>query len=284
MASIIPGYEYDIFISYRQKDNKHDGWVTEFVDNLKGELESMFKDEVSVYFDIDPSDYLLESYDVDASLKDKLKCLIFIPVISRTYCDPKSFAWDNELKAFVNIASNDKFGFKIKLPSGNVANRVLPIRIHDLDVADTKLFEFVVGGVIRSIDFVYKESGVNRQLRSKDDDIIRSTGQTLYRDQINKVALTVKEIIESMKVSEAQAGVKEKEIQIKQEERKKEPVKEELIPEERSESEKEGIVEVNKPLKTGRSRFLPVKPKILIPGGLLVLVFFVAIYLFVNHR
>jgi hypothetical protein len=37
MASLIPGYEYDIFISYRQKDNKHDGWVTEFVDNLKGE-------------------------------------------------------------------------------------------------------------------------------------------------------------------------------------------------------------------------------------------------------
>ena len=27
MASLIQGYEYDIFISYRQKDNKHDGWV-----------------------------------------------------------------------------------------------------------------------------------------------------------------------------------------------------------------------------------------------------------------
>ena len=37
MASTIPGYEYDIFISYRQKDNKYDGWVTEFVDNLKKE-------------------------------------------------------------------------------------------------------------------------------------------------------------------------------------------------------------------------------------------------------
>jgi len=28
MPSILPGYEYDIFISYRQKDNKQDGWVT----------------------------------------------------------------------------------------------------------------------------------------------------------------------------------------------------------------------------------------------------------------
>lgn len=123
MACPIPGYEYEIFISYRHKDNKYDDWVTEFVENLKKELESMFKDEVSVYFDINPSDYLLESYDVDASLKDKLKCLIFIPIISRTYCDPKSFAWDNELKAFINKASNDKFSFKIKLPNGNVANR-----------------------------------------------------------------------------------------------------------------------------------------------------------------
>jgi hypothetical protein len=90
MASIIPGYEYDIFISYRQKDNKGDKWVSEFVEALKTELESTFKEAISVYFDINPHDGLLETHDVDASLKDKLKCLIFIPIISRTYCDPKS--------------------------------------------------------------------------------------------------------------------------------------------------------------------------------------------------
>src|SRR5664280_662244 len=103
MASIIPGYEYDIFISYRQKDNKYDGWVTEFVDHLKRELEATFKEEISVYFDINPHDGLLETHDVDASLKDKLKCLIFVPIISRTYCDPKSFAWEHEFKAFVEL-------------------------------------------------------------------------------------------------------------------------------------------------------------------------------------
>jgi hypothetical protein len=32
MASIIPDYEYDIFISYRQKDNKGDGRVSKFVE------------------------------------------------------------------------------------------------------------------------------------------------------------------------------------------------------------------------------------------------------------
>ena len=34
MPSIIEGYEYDIFINYRQNDNKYDGWVTEFVDKI----------------------------------------------------------------------------------------------------------------------------------------------------------------------------------------------------------------------------------------------------------
>ena len=48
---------------------------------------------------------LLETHDVDASLKEKLKCLIFIPIISRTYCDPKSFAWEHEFKAFIEQAS-----------------------------------------------------------------------------------------------------------------------------------------------------------------------------------
>jgi hypothetical protein len=83
MASIIPGYEYDIFISYRQKDNKGDRWVSEFVDALKTELESTFKEEISVYFDINPHDGLLETHDVDASLKEKLKCLAVIKMMQR---------------------------------------------------------------------------------------------------------------------------------------------------------------------------------------------------------
>mgnify|MGYP001064702552 CR=1 FL=1 len=146
MSGIIPGYNYDIFISYRHKDNKYDGWVTEFVDHLKSELEATFKDEISVYFDINPHDGLLETHDVDASLREKLKCLIFIPVISRTYCDPKSFAWEHEFKAFIEQASKDHFGLKIKLPNGNIANRIFPIQIHDLKSEDK----------ILGIDFIKK--------------------------------------------------------------------------------------------------------------------------------
>jgi len=60
MSSIISGYNYDIFISYRQKDNKGDRWVSEFVEALKTELESTFKEEISVYFDINLVDPLLK--------------------------------------------------------------------------------------------------------------------------------------------------------------------------------------------------------------------------------
>src|SRR5674476_906605 len=119
MTSLIQGFEYDIFISYRQKDNKGDKWVSEFVDALKDELEATFKEEVSVYFDINPHDGLLETHDVDASLKEKLKCLVFIPIISQTYCDSKSYAWAHEFKAFIELATKDQFGLKVKLPGGN---------------------------------------------------------------------------------------------------------------------------------------------------------------------
>jgi len=198
MPGIIEGYNYDIFISYRQKDNKYDGWVTEFVKNLKGELESTFKEEISVYFDINPRDGLLETHDVDASLSEKLRCLIFIPIISLTYCDPKSYAWNYEFKIFVEKASQDKYGLKIRLANGNTASRVLPIRIHELDNKDITEYESVSGGFLRGIEFNYREPGVSRPLTPKDHEE-RNLNNTNYRNQINKVANAIKEIIVGLK-------------------------------------------------------------------------------------
>ena len=212
MASIIPDYEYDIFISYRQKDNKGDRWVSEFVESLKEELESTFKEDVSVYFDINPHDGLLETHDVAASLSEKLRCLIFIPVISRTYCDPRSFAWEHEFLAFADKASLDQFGMNIRLPGGNVAKRVLPVQIHDLDNEDRKLCESVLGGVLRSIEFIYKEPGVNRPLTPRDDEKI-NLNKTRYRNQINKAALGIRDIIQSMKAPDTTGQVVSREIQ-----------------------------------------------------------------------
>ncbi len=201
MPSILPGFEYDIFISYRQNDNKYDGWVTEFVNNLNKELEATLKDKVAVYFDANPHDGLLETHSVDRSLESKLKCLVFIPILSKTYCDAKGFAWNHEFLAFIESAEKDAFGLNIKLNSGNVASRVLPVRIHDLPIEDTQLAESYLG-VIRSVDFIYHSPGVNRSLRPWDDDVIKNTKQPYYRDQINKVANAVDEILRGMKHAE----------------------------------------------------------------------------------
>ena len=212
MASIIPGYEYDIFISYRQKDNKGDRWVSVFVDALKTELESTFKEEISVYFDINTHDGLLETHDVDASLKDKLKCVIFIPIVSRTYCDPKSFAWEHEFKSFIEKASKDQSGLKVRLPNGNVANRILPIKINELDPEDKTLLENEIGGVLRSIEFIFMSAGVNRPLRANEDHPQENLNKTYYLDQINKVANAVKEIINAIKKHNQQHGEISKEV------------------------------------------------------------------------
>ena len=94
----------------------------------------------------------------------------------------------------MELASQDQFGLKVKLPNGNVASRVLPIRIHELDAEDIKLCESVLGGVLRGIEFIYKESGFNRPLKP-DDDEKNNLNKTKYRNQIAKVALAIRNII-----------------------------------------------------------------------------------------
>lgn len=199
MASLIEGYNYDIFISYRQKDNKYDSWVSDFVDNLKKELEATFKESINLYFDINPHDGLLESHDVQDSLEDKLKSVIFIPIISRTYCDQHSFAWQHEFVRFVELARNDKYGLKIKLPGGNVASRVLPIKINDIDKEDINLCESILGGPLRGIEFIYSSPGVNRPLRANEDHANENFNKTYYRDQINKVAHSIRDLIQGIR-------------------------------------------------------------------------------------
>lgn len=197
MPSILPHFEYDIFISYRHNDNQ-DGWVTDFVQNLEKELRGTLKDTVTIYFDQNPHDGLLETHNVDKSLEGKLKCLIFIPIISQTYCDPKSFAWQHEFVAFNTLVKQDQFGRDIKLNNGNVASRILPIKIHDLDLEDKSIVESEIGGVLRAIEFIYKEAGVNRPLKSTDNKT-DNQNKTDYRNQINKVANAIKEVVTSLK-------------------------------------------------------------------------------------
>lgn len=184
MASLIAGYEYDILISYRHNDNKYDGWVTDFVNNLSRELEATFKEKLSICFSPDPL--------TDSSFDEKkLRSVIFIPVLSRTYCDDKSLTWNREFLGFLHTGK-DPGGLDARLKTGN-SGRILPVRIHDLDPEDKNLLEKYLPG-IQSIDFVYRSAGVNRPLRSNEDHPQDNLNKTYYRDQINKVANAIDNI------------------------------------------------------------------------------------------
>jgi TolB-like protein/tetratricopeptide (TPR) repeat protein len=219
MASQIPGYEYDIFISYRHNDNRtlpsndiahgsrsvsNEGWVSEFVANLSLELEATVKGKVSIYFDRNPQDGLLETHNVDESLGPKIKSLILIPIISQTYCDEESFAWRYEFLAFNKMAGQDKFGPVIRLMDGNAANRVLPVRIHELDATDIKMLESELKSKLRPVDFIFRAPGVNRPLRANEEDPLKNANKTFYRDQVNKTANAIKDIINGLKKFEKQ--------------------------------------------------------------------------------
>ena len=214
MPSIIPGYEYDIFVSYRHKDNRstsrsstgqahlpNSGWITEFVSDLRKEIESTFKEDLSIYFDSNTVDGLLETHNVDKSLEGKLKALVFIPILSQIYCDPKCYAWQHEFCAFNKAAQEESFGRDIKLRNGNVASRILPVMIHNLDREDQNLIEQELDSKLRSIDFIFRSPGVNRPLLP-DDKREENTSNLFYRDQINKVANAIKEIINAIKYPE----------------------------------------------------------------------------------
>lgn len=211
-----PGFNFDVFISYRQNDNRvagsgGEGWVSEFVSHLTTELESMVKGGVSIYFDSDPKHGLRETDQVNASIDSHLKSVIFIPVLSQTYCDTNSYAWTEEFIRFIHNSSSDSLGSTIKLHSGNVVSRVLPVCIHELDSEDQALVEKHLEGRLRAIPFVFKSAGVNRPLRAREDDPMKNINRTIYRDQVNKLAMAIKEIIECVRKPEQRhaAPVKE---------------------------------------------------------------------------
>ena len=200
-SSILPGYRYDIHISYRYNDNKYDGWVSEFMEKLNQELSATLKDELSIFFDKRPEDKR-EGYQQQDGFTTKNNSLIFIPVISQTYCDINSPIWKNEFRIFQNEIKGDSIGSNVKLPNGNTVSRIIPVRIHEIDNDDVKLLESELSGGMRSIDFIYREEGVNRPLSPVDDEKHANPLRPMYRNQINKLANAIKEIISGIKLSQ----------------------------------------------------------------------------------
>ncbi|MGI4864435.1 MAG: hypothetical protein ACRYFZ_10990 [Janthinobacterium lividum] len=199
MAALLPEFEYDIFISYRHNDNLFDGWVTEFVTRLQDELAATVKERLTIYFDKDVRDGLGDNQLVGPSLEHRLRSFILIPLISQTYCQTERFSWQHEFMPFLQEAQRSRLGLDLRLPSGNVGSRILPVRIHNLDLVDERLLEKTMGRQLRTIDFVYQELGVNRPLRPEDEEHSHSPNGLLYRNQINKVANAIKELVAAVR-------------------------------------------------------------------------------------
>lgn len=188
-------FTYDVFISYRHNDNMFDGWVSEFVTNLQKELRATIKHPVRIYFDKSPDERLGETHVVKDTIDEKLSTAIFIPIISQTYCDTSSYAWQHEFLAFKSAARQDQIGQNVRLLNGNTASRILPIKIHELEPDDVSLLESELSGFLRSINFIYSVDGVNRPLREQDDLLLSGKYTVLYRNQINLVANAIKDLL-----------------------------------------------------------------------------------------
>jgi class 3 adenylate cyclase len=201
-SSIVPGFDCDIYVSYRFNDNKSDGWITEFVNKLSQELSATLKDKLTIYFDKNPEENRRLHYVDNASEPRKIRSLIFIPIISQTYCDPGSLVWKEEFKGFQEAIKTDSLGTAIKLSSGNTASRIIPVKIHDIDSDDVKLLETELSGALRSVDFIYRDQGINRPLHIADDEKNVNTLRPVYRNQINKLANIIKDIIGGIKLLE----------------------------------------------------------------------------------
>lgn len=208
-SSIVPEYDYDVHISYRYNDNNYDGWVTEFVEKLNQELSATLKDKLTIFFDKNSEDKRVGFENENGSDTPKINSLIFIPIISLTYCDTSSLVWKNEFRVFQEEIKQDKFGASIKLSNGSNASRIIPVKIHDIDTDDIKLLESELSGGLRSIDFIYREQGVNRPLHPTDDDKHDNPQRPMYRNQINKLANVIKEIISGIKQSAQTRSVNE---------------------------------------------------------------------------
>ncbi len=206
-SSIIPDYDYDVHISYRYHDNNYDGWVTEFVEKLNQELSATLKDKLTIFFDKNTEDKRMGFENEDGSTTPKINSLIFVPIISLTYCDANSPVWKNEFKVFQEEIKNDSFGTTIKLSNGNSVSRVIPVKIHDIDKEDVKLLESTLAGGLRSIDFIYREQGINRPLHPTDDEKHDNPQRPMYRNQINKLANVIKEIISGIKQSKQSSPI-----------------------------------------------------------------------------
>lgn len=120
--ALIPGYEYDIFISYVHADNEsetleEDGWIDQFYKYLDTKLNKHSKN-IKIWWD---SNNLDRSEVFDNSIAEAIdKSVIMICLYSRLY--PQSAYCIKELEHFHEKVSKEKTGLTV----GN-RSRIIPV-------------------------------------------------------------------------------------------------------------------------------------------------------------
>jgi len=76
--SVVPGFKYDLFISYAHQNDRPWRWVTEFIKTLKDELESKSRD-FTIWWD--PALRTGENFDL--AIADAIsESAVFLSVLS----------------------------------------------------------------------------------------------------------------------------------------------------------------------------------------------------------
>lgn len=125
--ALIPGYEYDIFISYVHADNEsetynEDGWIDQFYKYLDTKLNKHSKD-IKIWWD---SKNLDRSEVFDNSIAEAIdKSAIMICLYSRLY--PQSDYCIKELDYFVKKAEKESVGLTV----GN-RSRIIPVFLSNI--------------------------------------------------------------------------------------------------------------------------------------------------------
>ena len=129
--ALIPGYEYDIFISYVHADNESEtdaegGWIDQFYKYLDTKLNKHSK-EVKIWWDSKNMD---RSEVFDNSIAEAInKSAIMICLYSRLY--PQSDYCKKELEHFYEKVTKEKVGLTI----GN-RSRIIPVFLSNIPHTD----------------------------------------------------------------------------------------------------------------------------------------------------
>lgn len=133
MASVVPGFEHDVFVSYATVDDRpaRSGWVTAFVETLRESLSAMFgrRDPDRIWWD-------RSNIDEEASLTNQIRTKVeksacMVVILSRGYAASKWCA--EERTAFLRAIQHQQSDARIFLVDiGNLPEADRPAEFRDI--------------------------------------------------------------------------------------------------------------------------------------------------------